>query len=159
MVWLTVPFNFINIFGRVWWTVPWVWWTFPCTFIVVVEVGNPKTYFFSKLQRQKTEFVRSHGNFKSKLGKHCESKAISWNKELKPCHVQSKVIQYQYMSTSFLIIDKCTFKIILIYENHFQVRAHYNRLVRPPHPVKKNSISIIYYTMNQKSIYETSYHC
>ena len=61
------------------------------------------------------------------------------------------------MNTSFLIIDKFTLKN-LIYENHFQVKAHWNRLVQPPHTVIKNTISIIYYTMNQKSIDGTSDH-
>ena len=77
---------------------------------------------------------------------------------MKPCRVQSKFIQYQYINTSIIIVDKCTFKTILIYENHFQVRSHCNRLVRPPHPVITNTISIIHYTMNKKSIDRTSYH-
>ena len=44
-------------------------------------------------------------------------------------NICSKGIQYQYMNTSVLIFDKCTLKTILLNENHFQVRAYYNRLV------------------------------
>ena len=46
-----------------------------------------------------------------------------------------------------------------MYENHFQVQANCNRLVRPPHQVITNTGSIIYYKMNQKSIDGTSDHC
>ena len=63
------------------------------------------------------------------------------------------------MNTSILIIDKCTVKKVLIYENIFQVRAHWKRLDRTPHRVITNTGYMIYYTMNQKSIDRTSYHC
>ena len=55
--------------------------------------------------------------------------------------------------TPIIIFDKCNFKQILIDENNFHVRAYCNRLVRPPHQVVSNTGSIIYYTMNKKSIY------
>ena len=91
----------------------------------------------------------------------CESKVISGNEELKLCyvqlkviqyclyHVQSKFIQYQYMNASSLIIDKFTFKTIKIYENLFQVRAHCNIIVQPPHPLITNTRKNLYYTMDK----------
>ena len=46
----------------------------------------------------------------------------------------------------------------LIYENHFQAQALYNRLVWPPNQVTTNNGWIIYYEMNKKSINVTSYN-
>ena len=67
---------------------------FPCTFIAVVEVGHPKNHFLLNVKDKKTELVHSHGKFISIHGKNCDSRVITTNKELKPYHVQSKVIQY-----------------------------------------------------------------
>ena len=71
-------------------------------------------------------------------------------------NIGSKVIQYKCMNTSIVIFDRCTFKIVLINENHFQFRTYFNKLVRIPRQVISNNGSILYYKMNKKSIDGTS---
>ena len=61
-----------------------------------------------------------------------------------------------FLSFSIQLFHPLVFLMILINENNFQVWAYCNRLVRPPHQVISNNGSIIYYTMNQKSIDVTS---
>ena len=73
------------------------------------------------------------------------------------CHVLSKFLQYQYMNTSISSVYKCPFQNILINENHFRIWAHCNRLVRYLRQVISNTGSNIYYKINHKSIYETSF--
>ena len=52
----------------------------PCTFIVVVEFGCPKTRLFWKRTKAIGKIVHSEGKFRTILGKIRESKFISWNK-------------------------------------------------------------------------------
>ena len=73
---------------------------------------------FDKLQRKKKQnYYTVMENLEVKLESFCESKFISWNIELIPCHVRSKVIQYQYINTSILIVDKYTLKNMNIWKS------------------------------------------
>ena len=103
-------------------------------------------------------------NLEVYLDKKIESKDVSWNKELKPCHVQSKSFSIVSVMSNqnsfsiniwthhFLSLINVPYKTTKINENHFQDRAHCNSLVRHPHPVIKNTRPIIYYKMNKKSV-------
>ena len=91
----------------------------------------------------------SSKNFRKKISLSLINKDID-EKYLVKSH---SVSIYEHINS---ILYKRTLKIIFKNIKQFQVRAYWNMLVRTPHPVISNTGWNIYYTMDQKSIGETS---